>query len=124
MEETILQRNVEVAEYDQKQDPTEPERTGEGGSAVESSHTSVIHQHEQGQISYVLLQTVPKVLKNRKKINVVNVLLEDGSTKTYINSDAAAELELNSDVKEFTVNMFNGLGDSFETHAFHTCIFG
>ena len=34
-------------------------------------------------MSYVLLQTVPVILKNRSKKIVVNALLDDGSTDVY-----------------------------------------
>ena len=38
------------------------------------------------------LRTVPAVGKNGERRMIVNALLDDGSTKTYINGDVAAEL--------------------------------
>ena len=46
---------------------------------------------------------------------IVNALLDDESTKTYINGDVAAELGLEGSTQRITVNMLNGEDDSFET---------
>ena len=46
---------------------------------------------------------------------IVNALLDDGSTKTYINGDVAAELGLEGSTQRITVNVLNGEEDSFET---------
>jgi len=43
---------------------------------------------------YLALHTVPVVVKNGEQRMIVNALLDDGSTKTYINGDVAAELGL------------------------------
>ena len=45
-------------------------------------------------MSYASSQTVPVILRKRSQNIVLNTLLDDGSTKTYINSDVAAELNL------------------------------
>ena len=46
---------------------------------------------------------------------MVNALLDDRSTKTYINSNVAAELDLQGETRKVTVNMLYGQVDSFET---------
>ena len=46
---------------------------------------------------------------------IVNTLLDDGSTKTYINGDVTAELGLEGSIQRITVNLLNGEEDSFET---------
>ena len=45
----------------------------------------------------------------------VNALLDDGSSKTYLNSDIAAELELEGSSHELTVNVLNDNQEKFET---------
>ena len=66
-------------------------------------------------MSYASSQTVPVILRKRSQNIVLNTLLDDGSTKTYINSDVAAELNLEGETWKVTVNMLNGQVDSFET---------
>ena len=45
----------------------------------------------------------------------VNALLDDASTKTYINADVAAELGLKGKTERVTVNVLNGQVETFET---------
>ena len=79
---------------------------------VESSHTSPMAKN---RVSYISLRIVPVILRKGSQKIVANALLEDGSTKTYINSDAAAELNLQGGTRKVTVNMLNGQVDSFQT---------
>ena len=58
--------------------------------------------------STYFLRTVPVVLKNGEKSVVVNALLDDGSTQTYLNSDVAAELGLEGKICDTQVNVLNG----------------
>ena len=54
------------------------------------------------------IATIPVYLKNgTRKINV-NALLNDASTKTYINSDVAAELGLQGQLQRVNVSFLNG----------------
>ena len=46
---------------------------------------------------------------------VLNSLLDDASTKTYINGDVADKLELEKTVQKITVNVLNDEEDSFQT---------
>ena len=46
---------------------------------------------------------------------VVNAFLDDGDTKTHINSDVAAELNLHSEKQNVTVDMLNDQVDIFQT---------
>ena len=66
-------------------------------------------------MNYISLRTVPVILRNGYKKVVVNALLDYGSTKTYLNSDVAAELSLQGKTEKVTVNMIIGKIDSFET---------
>ena len=61
------------------------------------------------------LRTVPVILKNGHKTIQVNALLDDGSTKTYLNADVAAELDLIAAAQQITVNVLNGQSEVFKT---------
>ena len=55
------------------------------------------------------LRNVPVVVKNGGRRLVLNALLDDASTKTYINGDVAAdELGLEGTMQRITVNVLNG----------------
>ena len=45
----------------------------------------------------------------------VNALLDEASTKSYVNSDVAAELGLKGKTEKITVNVLNGQIETFET---------
>ena len=45
----------------------------------------------------------------------MNALLDEASTKTYINADVAAELGLQGQPQKVTVNVLNGQTETFET---------
>ena len=64
---------------------------------------------------FIALCTVPIILKNGNRSIKVNALLDDASTKTYINADAAAELGLQSKTERVTVNVLDGQVETFET---------
>ena len=49
-----------------------------------------------------------------KKIKI-NALFDDGSTKSYINSDKAAELGIQTVTQKVKVNVLNGNTETFET---------
>ncbi|CAC5373898.1 unnamed protein product [Mytilus coruscus] len=65
--------------------------------------------------NFVTLRTVPVILKNGNRTVSVNALLDDASTKTYINADVAAELGLQGQVQKVTVNVLNDNIETFET---------
>ena len=58
--------------------------------ATEGSHSTVTSQNAQPR--FVALRTVPVFLKNGNRRIKVNALLDEASTKTYLNADVAAEL--------------------------------
>ena len=68
-----------------------------------------------GGIGGVALRIIPVYLKNGKKRLKVNALLDDASTKTYLNTDVAAELGLQGQVKKINVSVLNGQVETFET---------
>ena len=58
---------------------------------------------------------MPVILKNGERSLKINALLEDASTKSYINADVAAELGLQGRTEKMTVNVLNGQVETFET---------
>ena len=64
---------------------------------------------------YISLRTVPIILRNGDCSLKVNGLLDEASSKTYLNTVAAAELGLHSRTKEVRVNVLNGQIECFKT---------
>ena len=83
---------------------------GESGK-VNQQRTMVTNPDEK----YISLRKVPVVLKNSEKSVVVDAFLDDGSTQTYLQSDVAAELGLESKICDTQVNYSNGCVESFQT---------
>ena len=88
---------------------------GHEGESVESFHTSTLSKEKQNEVKFMSLRTVPVVFKNGKMKIVVNALLDDGSKRTYQNSDVATELDLKGERQNVTVIILNGVADSLET---------
>ena len=65
--------------------------------------------------NFIGLQTVPVILENGERSLKNNALLDDASTKSYINADVAAELGLQGRTEKMTVNVLNGHVETFET---------
>ena len=65
--------------------------------------------------NFIGLRTVQVILKNSERSLKVNALLDDASTKSYINADVAAELGLQGRTEKMTVNVLNGQVETFET---------
>ena len=63
--------------------------------------------------SAVTLRTVPVTLRVGAKEVVVNAMLDDGSTKSYLSIDAAQQLGLLSDTRQVTVKVLNGQVQTF-----------
>ena len=61
-----------------------------------------------GTTGNITLRTVPIYLKNGNQKLQVNALLDDASTKNYINVDVAAELGLQECLKKVNVSVLNG----------------
>lgn len=81
--------------------------------ATERSHTTVTSQNTQPR--FVALRTVPVFLRNGNRRIKVNALLDEASTKNYLNADVAAELGLQGHPQSVTVNDLNGQTETFET---------
>ena len=87
--------------------------------------TSLMEWEEQQNTSFVAtecqklgcisLQTVPVIVENGSKSLIINALLDDGSTQTYLNADIAAKLGLHGDISKSQVSVINGTVATFET---------
>ena len=89
---------------------SEPELAAAG---VESSNVTMMSSEKCE--SFIGLRTVPVILKNGRKWLTVNALLDDGSTKTYLNADVAAELGLVGEPHRVSVGVLNGQKKIFDT---------
>ena len=76
------------------QDPVE--------QATERSRT--IFMSQSAQPRFVALRTIPVFLKKGNRKIKVNALLDEASTKTYLNAVVAAELGLQGHSQNVTVN--------------------
>jgi len=99
-----------------------PQETKVGESSVrsegetkeaDSSYTTVTAK--KGTSGTIALRTIPVYLRNGVKRMKVNALLDDASTKTYINSDVAAELGLQGCLQQVNVSVLNGHVETFQT---------
>ena len=120
LHQTVTTRTTDADEQ------TEPEREHGSPSADLASHvtegnvqeppqqTTMITQ-DYSKVDYIALRTVPIVLKNGDRSMRVNALLDEASTKSYVNSDVAAELGLEGKTEKVTVNVLNGQIETFET---------
>ena len=63
----------------------------------------------------IALRTVSVYLRNGDRKLKINALLDDASTKTYINADVAAELGLQGHSQKVNVSVLNGQVETFET---------
>ena len=93
--------------------PEQPVSSTTEGKASSEQMTMVSQNHIRED--YVGLRTVPVKVKNGDRWMTVNALLDDASTKTYINADVAAELGLKGRTEQVTVNVLNGQVETFET---------
>ena len=99
-----------------KKEPSNAAPTGSNqeGEQSQSSHTTNIDEDSKC-VRFISLRTVPVILKNNNRTMVVNALLDDGSTKSYINSSVAAELRLQGVSQNVTVNKLNGQAEILQT---------
>ena len=86
--------------------PEQPVSSTTEGKASSEQMTMLSQNHIRED--YVGLLTVPVKVKNGDRWMTVNALLDDASTKTYINADVAAELGLKGKTEQVNVNVLNG----------------
>ena len=75
---------------------------------------TTVHQTHHSRIDSVVLRTVPVIIDDGTKEIVINALLDDGSTKCYLNSDTAA-LGIEGNFQRVTVDVLNGHTEVLET---------
>ncbi|XP_062580317.1 uncharacterized protein LOC134242249 [Saccostrea cucullata] len=80
--------------------------------SVKHDRTLTCHGEEP---QFIALRTIPVIVRNGSKTIRVNALLDDASTRTYVNSDVAAELGLHGKLQRVTVGVLNDKTESFET---------
>ena len=102
--------------FQKKDDPTK--RSGDGASGQDAPRSNQIIQGDgpgdqtlstvSDNDSQVAVRTIPVILSNDKNKLVVNALLDDGSTKSYVNSDVAFQLGTDGTVQKIQVGVLNG----------------
>ena len=94
---------------------TLPATEGEHPAEVERSLTTRVESKTSQRQEFLAMRTVPVILINGNRRMTVNALLDDASTKTYINADVAAELGLQGNLQRTNVNVLNGQIETFLT---------
>ena len=84
-------------------------------SLTEGKEQTTMVTQSNIRANFIGLRTVPVILKNGERSLKINALLDDASTKSYINADVAAELGLQGRTEKMTVNVLNGQVETFET---------
>ena len=102
--------------FQKKDDPTK--RSGDGASGQDAPRSNQIIQGDgpgdqtlstvSNNDSQVALRTIPVILSNGQNKLVINALLNDGSTKSYVNSDVAFQMGAHGTVKKIQVGVLNG----------------
>ena len=102
--------------YRATQTDTKTESKNEANLSESNARShSTRNQVSKDRGEFIALRTVPVVLKNGNREVKVNALLDDASTKSYINADVAAELGLQGMIQKATVNVLNGQVKTFVT---------
>ena len=91
----------------QTEDPSDAE--------VLESNDEYSHAAIQQPTTRVALRTIPVIVRNGSRSLTVNALLDDGSTRTFLNSDVAAELGLYGERDSITVGTMGGSRKRLET---------
>ena len=93
---------------------TPPDTNNEGeedGEASEDDYSCTALADGTNEIS---LRTIPITVRNGKESQVINALLDDGSMRTYVNTDVAAHLQLlTGDCDKVTVGTMGGGSRTF-----------
>ena len=87
-------------------------------SIVENSSGAQISQTMMARttsLPQTAMRTISVILKNGERSLKINALLDDCSTRTYINADVAAELGLEGEIEILDVGVLNGGKERFET---------
>ena len=85
------------------------------GENADGNEDATMMSETSKTMGNVALRTVTVYLKNGDRKLKINALLDDASTKTYINADVAVELGLQGHPQKVKVNVLNGQVETFET---------
>lgn len=92
----------------------QPPKSSTEGEPKDRTHTTLTTDTPAAAPTQLIaLRTVPLYLINGTKKKMVNALLDDASTKTYLNADVAAELGLEGSKEDLTVNVLNDNQETF-----------
>ena len=105
----------ETRDGHQDLDSTSPDLDTSVTEGNEQNHQTTMMTQNEYRPDFVALRTVPVVLRNGTRTLKVNTLLDDASTKTYLNADVAAELGLQGQTEKVTVNVLNDQVETLET---------
>ncbi|XP_067667337.1 uncharacterized protein [Haliotis asinina] len=83
--------------------------------AVQVTKITTMSSTKPDKSTLLSLRTIPVVLKSGPNRIVVNALLDDASTQTYINEDVSSQLGLVGQVRNISVNVLNGQSENFQT---------
>ena len=108
--------NKNEANLETKGRPTETETSNKAekeliDQKVEHNDTTMMIE----STGTIALRTIPVYIRNGNRKLQVNALLDDASTKTYLNADVAAELGLQGCLRKVNVSLLNGKVETFET---------
>ena len=67
------------------------------------------------KLGYILLWIVPIIVENKSNSLIINAVLDNQSTQTYLNADNAAKLGLHGEIRKCKVSIINGTVANFET---------
>ena len=103
--EVVTPQNESTARSDLL--PTSVSGSAEEGETNERTHMTTTTMKLTVQLEFVALRTIPVYLASRGRQVKVNALLDEGSSRSYLNSDVAAELGLEGRPHELTVKVLN-----------------
>ena len=87
------------------------------GESSERTLTATTRTGPVPTSEFVALRTVPVYVTSGKRRLKVNALLDDASSRTYLNGDIAAELGLKGTPHEITANVLNDNQERLDTTA-------
>ena len=93
----------------------ESEKKNEDTGEVKEEDKTYTTLESRSEREFVALRIVPITVKNGKLRKTINALLDDASTKTYINGDVAAALNIRGEMKKVTVKVLNNTIETFDT---------
>ena len=75
---------------------------------IDTAHGAAMVAQSRTKPHFIGLRTVPVILLNKDRSLRFNALLDDASTKTYVNANIAKELGLQGRTEKVNVSVLNG----------------